>query len=132
MKTILYKDLKYYIFIDPLSEDKYTVKMSKDNITFLKNNKENMNLTISIKDLEDCIAYSTILGIEYEPRTFIIVENEEDNNIVEHYETIDNSSVIKNITITDLNDMLIADIEINLTTDEISIINYKECKVNIK
>lgn len=132
MKTILYKDLKYYIFVDPLSEDRYTVKMSKDNITFLKNNKENVNLTISIKDLEDCVAYSTILGIEYGPRTFIIVENEEDNNIVEHYESIDNSSVIKNITITDLNDMLIADIEINLTTDEISIINYKECKVNIK
>lgn len=128
MKPILYKELKYYVFIDS-DKDKYTVKISKDNVMFLKNNKINVTLSMSIKDLENCIAYSTILGIEYQPGMFRIVENIEDA-----YETPyvkKDTDVIRDIIIKDLDDNMIAEIEANLTQEKVLIVNYENCKISI-
>lgn len=128
MKPILYKELKYYVFIDS-NKDKYTVKISKDNVTFLKNNKINVTLSMSIKDLENCIAYSTILGREYQPGMFRIVENMEDA-----YETPyikKDTDVIRDIIIKDLDDNMIAEIEANLTQEKVLIVNYENCKISI-
>lgn len=131
MEYIKYKDLKYYIFIDPLSDDKYTVQIHNNHTTFKKNNKEDItiSLTLTIKDLENCKAYSTIFGKEFEPGEFEIIP---DNfKIIEEKEEEKQKTPKKIINITTLDDILLASIEIDLINNNTSIINHQSCKVDI-
>lgn len=122
---IKYEDLKYYIFIDELTGERFTFKINKDSIAFVKQGKRN----IYFPNIEDCFAYSTILGKEF--RNFKIVRDDEE---IRYWENLKEnaSEKIKIIKVSDLENNELVNISYNVNKDSIHISSKQNCNISIE